>query len=151
EPAGSFLCYNSTASAAGLFKLLYDAGGAGLQVDLSLALGIRVDLSDVDSAAPPYAVTVTLTDTSANSASFTRTVSNTDPRQLRFPFQGFPGVNRTSIFSIQVEIQPMNTDNPSCVGCGADFRVGRIEAFGPAGAALPLLSPRMLVASVAVL
>jgi len=143
EPIVGFLCYNSTATAAGRFSVLYDAGGAGLNTTLLPSLGIRVDIFDVDSSSTPYTVTVTLTDTFAHTQAVTLTVSNPVPTKLHFPFESFSNVSPASIQSIRVDFDP--------AGGAADLRVDRIVAYGPPEGSMPLLSPPMLIGLVGTL
>jgi len=144
-PLVGFLDYSSTAAADGNAVLRYDGGGAGLNVSLAPATGIRLVTLDADLAAVPIQVTLTLVDQAAHSVSVSRTVFLAGiTSQIDFPFADFPGVDLGAVFSIEVAIDP-NTSG------AADLRLDRIETYIAALNPAPLLSRRMLMVLVAAL
>jgi hypothetical protein len=103
-PAFNLVAYSSSLLADGLLSLLYDADGAGLGADLSLAEGIELTLT-TDAAAVPYLVSLTLSD---------GIVSETDSQAglmsvttlIQFDFANFPTVDLANLESIEVTIDP---------------------------------------------
>ncbi|HUL99555.1 MAG TPA: hypothetical protein VLU24_09125 [Mycobacterium sp.] len=131
-----FLQYSSTDDANGSFQLVYNRNGAGLNADLSKAIGIEMDFL-ADLSAPPYDVTLTLSDNNSTFA-VTQTVlcpalSCPDPEVIvRFHFADFPGINPARIQSIQLNVDPQDG--------GADLLVDRLVAFGTV-TPMPVMSP----------
>lgn len=136
------LCANSSVTNKGTFDLLYDAGGVGLDVDLSQFKGILVLPTAVDNGlgTTPLSYKVTLVDTSNNSASATggNAQSCFDAVQVcadqRFLFSQFSGVNLRHIRSIDISLASENA---------FDAIIGPITLFGSTETA-PLLSFRMI-------
>lgn len=98
------LAYSSSLLANGATSLFYDANGAGLGADLSLAEGIEITLT-TDAAAVPYLVTVTLSDgivTESDSQAGLMVATTL----LQFDFTNFPTVDLANLESIEVAIDP---------------------------------------------
>ena len=114
--------YSSTVAANGRIVLTYNAGGAGLDADLSMLGGIRLRFQSVDAAAPPVAVTVALSDTSAQSGSVMETIFVPGPQSVDLPLQNgeFAGVDLAHIRSIVVMVDPQ---------VAGDLRFDIIETF----------------------
>jgi len=136
------LCANSSVTNKGTFDLLYDAGGIGLDVDLSKFKGILVLPAAIDNGlgASPLSYKVTLVDTSNNSASATGSSFEScfDGMQMcteqRFLLSQFSGVNLRNIRSITISLASENA---------FDAIIGPITLFGSTETA-PLLSFRMM-------
>ena len=126
DPMGLF-CYASTPSADGSFELFYDAAGAGLNVSLIFAEGIRMLLANIDASSFPIDVTVTLT-SGANSAQAMQTLPNMAPLPadaiVDFPFASFTGIDGidlSNIGSIRILVDPATA---------ADLQIQRIATYG---------------------
>ena len=156
------LSANSSFSGLGIFDLLYDAGGVGLDVDLSQFTGIRVRPNVVDPGVggAPVSYKLTLVDESSNSSSATITNAQScfqpDPQlpcdEHRFLFSDFSGISLQHIRSITLSI---TSDRSPCKDgdseCGAfDAIIGPITLFGTTEGA-PLLSPGMIAMLVVAL
>ena len=126
-PSAMLLDFSSTSNADGTFELVYDAGGAGLDLSLIFAQGIRVPFVNVDPSAFPLEVMVTIA-TGGNSATknIMLPMGLTD-FDLDFPFAmftGIAGVDIGDITSIRVLV------NPSGGSAAGDLQVGPITTFG---------------------
>jgi hypothetical protein len=145
------LSSNSSFNGRGTFDLLYDAGGVGLDVDLSQFKGIRFRPNVVDAGVggSPVMYKLTLVDESSNTASATVSSAQScfqpDPQtpcdEHRFLFSDFSGISLRHIRSIMLSIASDNA---------FDAIIGPITLFGSTETA-PLLSAGMIAMLVAML
>lgn len=110
--------YASSNGADGRVDLTYDAGGGGLNADLSKEKAIVVDVAETDSSAVPYTVSVKLSDASGRSVDSTQSVSSPGPRQLQFLLTSFKTLNLRNVRSIALGINP---------GRAGDFQLNQVR------------------------
>ena len=106
----------------------YDGNGAGLNRGLSFAQGLRVDVANADDPCVEMGgteITMTLADDNHVSASSTKTLTQSGgPTAVDFPFSDFASVDDTRLFSVEVDVNPLNP-------LGAcDLRFDVIVTFG---------------------
>ena len=118
----TFLDYASTVGANGALALRYNAGGAGLNADLSTFGGLRVRFISIQPSAVPLTLTLTLTDNANNSASVVRVVTSTATTSVNLPTTDgeFAGVDLQHIKDILFTVDP---------NLAGDLRLDTIESF----------------------
>ncbi len=116
---GTSLSYDSSVGATGQLRVDYDAGGAGLGLDLSANTGVGLDFSMVDPSAVPCAVSLTLADR-AQSASVTLQLTKASKQTMVFNLASFRGVNLRKLRSISFTVAP---------GKAGDLQLGAIRTF----------------------
>jgi hypothetical protein len=129
EALEGMLDYAATAGYDGELTLLYDAGGDGLELDLTDENAVLVELIAYDAPdSTPMPITLTLTDDTGDM--FSATVDATGPGTILIPFTDSPPFSTAAVTSIELFF-----DAPTA----ADFRVDSIVAV-PEPAALALLA-----------
>lgn len=125
--------YASSPESQGFVSLLYDADGAGLNVDFSSKESIQMDFELFDFAnSIPMPVTAILSD-GVNSASRTVSLTSAGAQSAMFSLSDFDDIamlDLTSIHSIKFELNP---------GVATDFQINQIMTVLPSPGAFALL------------
>lgn len=116
---GTSLSYDSSVGAVGQLRVDYNAGGAGLAVDLSTSTGLALDFAVVDPSAPPCVVSLILADNS-KSVTATQQVTSAGKQTVVFRLTSFRGVNLRKLRSISVTLAPSRA---------GDLQLGGIRTF----------------------
>ncbi|TVQ51061.1 MAG: hypothetical protein EA377_13360 [Phycisphaerales bacterium] len=127
--------YRSTSEASGFLSLTYDAGGAGLGIDLSNQIGLDIDFLSFDLGnGIPMPVTATVSD-GMNSASLEISLTSAGAQVITFDFMDFSNIGSVDLSAIQSISFDFDAGN------AADFRIDQIVTTGviPAPGALALL------------
>ena len=121
-PSGTLLDFASTVGGDGALGLRYNAGGAGLNADLSSFGGLRVRFISIDGSAVPINVTLTLTDNGGHTASVVRVVTSATTTALDLPVTdgAFAAVDLHHINTILFTIDP---------NLAGDMRLDTMESF----------------------
>ena len=120
--AGSLLNYGSSLGARGRLQLVYDAGGAGLGVNLSSAAGIAIDIVAANADAVPCPLSLTLSD-GLRSRTVSQAVTTGGSQTVRFGLRstGLGTVDLRHIRSISLTLTP---------GKSGDLGIGGIRTIG---------------------
>ncbi len=90
----------------------YDGNGAGLNRSLSFAQGLRVNVANADGPCVEMGGTeiiMTLVDDNHVSASSTKMLPQSGgPTPIDFPFSDFASIDVTRLFSVEVDVNPLN-------------------------------------------
>jgi hypothetical protein len=123
-PGAGLFGYSSSGGADGRFDLTYDAGGAGLNANLSSESGVLIDIVDADRSSVPYAMTLVITDRTGRAGTTTKTGTIAGPLQVRFLLSGLPRVDLSHVRSIVLTVNPQKA---------GDLQLNKIRTFGPTG------------------
>jgi hypothetical protein len=128
DPLQSLFILSEDAMVEGRVVLEYDGDGAGLNRGLSFAQGLRVTVTHADLPCMEMGgteVTMTLVDVDQVSASSTETLTQSGgPTALDFPFSDFASVDVTRIFSVAIDVNPLNPMG------ACDLQFDAIATFG---------------------